>query len=257
MESLERISQRRDALVNAMPGSNLAAYGVYRELLAAYAVKLAGPNAAKIQDEWLDQAREIRQGLPASPKTRPTPFGNWPMGSESTGKDEEAKGWYRRIYREFPQPSSGQQSEGLGNAPGSHRPPLELAAPQLGTNAMFDIASLKGKVVVVYYWASKVDVCERDFVTLQRLRAAHAKDMEIVCVSLDDTRRPPPVPAQEPGGGHPCLPGSQGWRRLNSPLATTYGINGLPTLFLIGKDGRVLNRTLQVGDLEAELRRAL
>jgi hypothetical protein len=44
---------------------------------------------------------------------------------------------------------------------------------------------------------------------------------------------------------------------LNSPLATFYGINGLPHLFLVGKDGRVLDRTLQVGDLERELRKAL
>ena len=44
---------------------------------------------------------------------------------------------------------------------------------------------------------------------------------------------------------------------LNSPLATSYGINGLPHVFLIGKDGKVLNRTLQVLDLESELRKAL
>ncbi len=44
---------------------------------------------------------------------------------------------------------------------------------------------------------------------------------------------------------------------LDSPLATYYGINAMPHLFLVGKDGKVINRTLQVGDLEIELRKAL
>lgn len=44
---------------------------------------------------------------------------------------------------------------------------------------------------------------------------------------------------------------------LNSSLAVQYGINGLPTLFLVGRDGRVLNRSLQIGDVEAELKKAL
>ena len=43
----------------------------------------------------------------------------------------------------------------------------------------------------------------------------------------------------------------------SSPLATYYGINILPTMFLVGKDGRVIDRSLQANDLEAALRKAL
>jgi hypothetical protein len=34
-------------------------------------------------------------------------------------------------------------------------------------------------------------------------------------------------------------------------------LNGLPTMFLVDKQGKVINRTLQVRDLEDALRRAL
>src|SRR5262249_32871572 len=100
--------------------------------------------------------------------------------------------------------------------------------------------------------------CERDFDTLNRLLKAHAKDMELVCVCLDDSAatavqflQKAQVPAVHLFQASPDGIG------LNSPLATSYGINGLPHLFLVGRDGRVVNRTLQVGDLADELRKAL
>jgi hypothetical protein len=36
-----------------------------------------------------------------------------------------------------------------------------------------------------------------------------------------------------------------------------YGINTLPTVFIVGRDGRVQNRTVQVTDLEEALKKAL
>ena len=256
-EALSELTTRQAAIAAKMPGSNLAAYGAYRQLWATYAAKLAGPQVAKVQDEWLDKLEKFAK---AYPKAEDTPDALWQLatGCEAGGKDEEAKGWYRLIFEGFPShPLAGKAkgSEARLNLVGR---PLELAGPQLGSSAMFDVAGLKGKVVVVYYWASTVSVCERDFVTLNRLRAAHAKDMEIVCVCLDDSA----AAASEflrknPMTGVQLFQAAKDGGGLNSPLAISYGINSLPTLFLIGKDGRVLNRTLQVGDLEAELRRAL
>ena len=42
---------------------------------------------------------------------------------------------------------------------------------------------------------------------------------------------------------------------LSSPLAVQYGIQGLPTAFLVRPDGKVANRSLQITDLENELKR--
>jgi hypothetical protein len=57
-------------------------------------------------------------------------------------------------------------------------------------------------------------------------------------------------------GVHLHQSGPNGATGLNSPLALQYGING-PMLFVVGRDGRVLLRSPQVGDLEPELRKAL
>src|SRR5262249_56152560 len=46
-------------------------------------------------------------------------------------------------------------------------------------------------------------------------------------------------------GTHLFQPGG-----LESPLATSFGVLGLPNLFLVGKDGKVISRTIQVNGLE-------
>jgi len=256
-QSLTILTERRDQIVKAMPGSNLAAYATYRHLWASYAEKLISTNAAKVQDEWLNQLEKFAT---AYPKADDTPDALWQlaMGSEYGGKDEEAKRWYARIYQAFPSHPLAPKAIGSEKRLNLIGQPLQLAGPQLGTNAAFDIASLKGKVVVVYYWASTVSVCERDFDTLKRLRNKHAGKMELVCVNLDDTAATANAflrKAQVPGI-HLFQAAADG-SGLNSPLSTFYGINGLPHLFLVGGDGRVIDRTLQVGDLDAALNKAL
>ena len=256
-QSLTILTERRDQIVKAMPGSNLAAYATYRHLWASYAEKLIGKNASKAQDDWLNELAKFAQ---AYPKADDTPDALWQlaMGAEYAGKDEEAKRWYVRIYQDFPSHPLGAKAMGSERRLNLIGQPLQLAGPQLGTNAPFDMASLKGKVVVVYYWASNVSVCERDFDTLKRLRNKHAGKMELVCVNLDDTAATASAflqRAQVPGI-HLFQAAREG-DGLNSPLATFYGISGLPHLFLVGGDGRVIDRTLQVGDLDAALNKAL
>jgi len=250
--SLAKLTERRDQIVRAMPGSNLAAYGVYREMWASYAEKLISKDAAKVQVEWLGKLDKFVQ---AYPKADDTPEALWQlaMGSEYSGKDAEAKGWYQQIYQSFPAHPLAAKAKGSETRLDLIGRPLELSGPQM-SGGNFDIASLKGKVVLVYYWSSSVSVCERDFDTLKRFRTAHAKDLELVCVNLDENAADASKflqRAQVPGI-HLYQPGG-----LNSPFATQYGINGLPHLFLVGKDGRVLDRTLQVGDVQNALNKAL
>ena len=41
----------------------------------------------------------------------------------------------------------------------------------------------------------------------------------------------------------------------HNPLATQFGIHILPTLFVVGRDGRVTNNAVQVSDVETELKK--
>jgi len=207
---------------------------------------------------WLDDLAKFAQSYPKAEDT-PDALDQLAVGSEYSGKDEQAKRYYRLLYTEFPTHPSAAMARGSEKRLDLIGHELELTAPLLGSNTPFNITSLKGKVVVVYYWASDVNVCAADFVTLNRLRSAHAKDMELVCVNLDTNAQAATAYLQKTkvAGVHLWQSGGRESGGRGGPLATQYGIQGLPHLFLVGKDGRVLDRTLQVRDLEDLLKKAL
>jgi hypothetical protein len=110
---------------------------------------------------------------------------------------------------------------------------------------------------VVYYWTSLSPASKTEFPILNKLQTTFAKDLDIVTVNLDDNAQiaaafmnANPLVAQtlfEPGrnGG------------MDSPLATQYGVFGLPHAFLIGADGRMVNNKAQINALEDEVSKML
>src|SRR5439155_25585064 len=134
--------------------------------------------------------------------------------------------------------------------------PFELTATRLGVNGEFDIRSMAGKVVVVYYWGSWNQQCAADFFKLKMLVNTYgSKGLEVVCVNLDNdaaaamaflqrTQTPGTHLHKQPGG-------------LESPLAVNYGVMVLPHLFLVGRDGKVVSHTVQTNGLEDEIKKSM
>jgi len=115
----------------------------------------------------------------------------------------------------------------------------------------FDLASLKGKVVLLDFWATWCAPCLAEMPNMRKLHAQHkAKGFEIVGLSVDDDR-----PALEEFLEAKKLP----WIILHDaendgehPILSEYGIMTYPTMILIGRDGKVLDVTAR-GDNLAEL----
>src|SRR5262249_38142588 len=130
---------------------------------------------------------------------------------------------------------------------------LELAAPMLGSGKPFEIAQLRGKIVIVYYWASWNGQCLADFAKLKTLQQnLGSKGLELVCVNLDNNQIDAVnfINQNRVNGVHLFQPGA-----LESPLAVRYGVFVLPNLFLIGKDGKVISRGVQISGLEDEIKK--
>ncbi|MFM8953718.1 MAG: TlpA family protein disulfide reductase [Planctomycetaceae bacterium] len=134
--------------------------------------------------------------------------------------------------------------------------PMEIKGTLLD-GSPFNQASVAGKVVLVDFWATWCGPCVAEIPNmLEQYEKYHAKGFEIVGVSLDEDRDalvqfvnekklPWPVLFEKPGG--------EGWQH---PLATFYGITGIPQLILIGRDGNVITlnaRGEQLGEKLAEL----
>lgn len=249
-----RLKSLRDQAAKDPSASALVPYADWRLIWAEF-----GPYMGE-KDKQEKMVNEMAKFVQTYPRAEDTPDALFHLGMtcEFSGRDEESKRYYNQLATNFPQHHLANKAAGAKRRLELVGTAIELQGPTLD-GSTFNISRYKGKVVVVYYWASFCTNCAADFSKLKQLHSTYgAKGFELVLVNLDDQKsicqqfvQSNPVPGThlfqqaDDGGG------------LNSPYAIQYGIQGLPTLFLVGRDGKVLNRTLQTIDLEDAVKKAL
>lgn len=114
----------------------------------------------------------------------------------------------------------------------------------------FNLADLRGKIVLLDFWASWCAPCRASNPHLKALYAKyHDKGLEVVCIS-DDDRAPAKwrQAVEEDGIGafHHVLRGlrhkPEGGFDHSNDISESYGIHSLPTKILIGRDGVIIGR---------------
>jgi thiol-disulfide isomerase/thioredoxin len=253
--SYQRLIVLRDRM--AKEGDmRMAGYVEYRAMSADYSAKLMTPkiDTAKVQDEWREKLKKFYDTYPMA-EDAPDALLQLGMVSEFVGKETEAKNWYETLARQYPKNALAKKAQGAVRRLDAEGKPMELTGNTLGDNKPFDIGQLRGRVVIVYYWASWNNACISDFAKIKSLQASlGSKGLDLVCVNLDNNPGDAVnflnrTPMQ---GIHLYEAGA-----LESPLAVQYGIMVLPNLFLVGKDGKVVSRSIQIGGLEDEIKKLL
>ena len=129
---------------------------------------------------------------------------------------------------------------------------MEIAFTALdGTRV--DLTTMKGKVVLVDYWATWCAPC---VASLPAIKSAydkfHDKGFEVIGISLDHAKDKAKVEAflKEKKLTWPQSFDGKGW---STPLAASYGINAIPATFLVGKDGKIVAIGTHGGELETML----
>jgi hypothetical protein len=264
--SFSDLKKLADQVATQMPKSSLAGYGHYRVIWTRYAVDMAQQpppsikEITKIQDKWLENLVEFAKLYPNAEDT-PEALRHLGNGCEFAGQDEQAKRWYTQLYESFPKHALAEHAKGCVERLNLTGQPMKLTAPLLNEpSKLFDIASLKGKVVIVFYWASYGDQYIEDFSRMKRLLDAVGtkQNVELVAINLDtDSAKAKEAvgKAKAPGIHLFQAPPNNAVGVSSSPLATQYGIHILPTVFMIDRNGRVSNRSLQVADIETELKK--
>jgi thiol-disulfide isomerase/thioredoxin len=115
-------------------------------------------------------------------------------------------------------------------------PDISFAAP---SGAMQSLAALRGRVVLVNFWATWCAPCIREMPSLVRLQEKFA-DLAVLAVS-EDVRGAELV---EPFVAKYRLTGLAIFLDPKNASRRAFNFGGLPTSFLIGRDGRI------VGDVE-------
>ncbi len=267
--ALERLAKFAVQIGKEAAGSDTAAYVVFRELSADYNLKIhaatTGDAMMAVQRDWLVRLAKFV----ASYKTGDDrPDALWQMGTinelqavgnEQKAKEAEAKKCYQQLVAEHPKAPQALKAAGALRRLDLEGKPWELTAPAvgLGGRALASLDVLKAKTVIVYYWSTECSTVAADFARLkQLLEANNAKGLELVAINLDEADKQTEVDAFV---RKQLLPGYQLFAGggTDSPLATHYGLIVFPHLFLVGSDGKVINRTVQVGMLEEELKKVL
>lgn len=126
---------------------------------------------------------------------------------------------------------SSASGEALRPWPGSATPPLALKTPSGGT---LDLASLRGKVVLVNFWATWCAPCVEEMPALARLREKLApRGFEVLAVNQGEM----PERVKE----------FMGRARLDLPVlmdrskeaSRAWKVRALPTTFLVDPQGRI------------------
>jgi hypothetical protein len=233
-------------------GGPLAAYATYRELWSTFQFAVKPPIKpepyAKASEKYLEGLAKFVQDYPKADDA-PDALIQIAMGSEFSGKEDEGKKWYGQIVANYADSANAVKAAGAIRRLDAVGAKFVLAGPTLnGRNFNF----IPGKVTVVYYWASYSGNATGDFANLKKLQQTFGKDLDIVGVNLDEKAANASVFLQNAApliAEHVHQPGAG----INGPLATYYGIFGLPHAFLIDRDGKVVNNKAQTNTLEDEI----
>ncbi|MFN5320239.1 MAG: thioredoxin-like domain-containing protein [Planctomycetota bacterium] len=171
------------------------------------------------------------------------------------GDIDSAIDWYTKVEKKFPGSANAKRASGAKLRLSSSGKSLPFRGKTID-GKFFDLANkdLRGRIVVLHYWASWCDSCVKDFEELQRLRAKYRDELVVVGVNIDDdvkaaqavlTRNKSVVWTQlyEPGG------------MLESPLAQQLGVTTLPLTILVDKDGHLVDANITTIDLDRGIQR--
>jgi thiol-disulfide isomerase/thioredoxin len=130
---------------------------------------------------------------------------------------------------------------------------MEIRGTNLDGQA-FDQKTLDGKVVLVDFWATWCGPCIAEMPNvLAAYEKYHDKGFEVVGISLDTDRDALEAFLKEKEIPWTILfeqPEGPGWQH---PLAAYYGITGIPTVILVGRDGKVVSMDVRGEKLGEEL----
>jgi thiol-disulfide isomerase/thioredoxin len=130
--------------------------------------------------------------------------------------------------------------------PARAAPEIDKPAPALVVTELdgktFDLSKLKGKVVLVNYWATWCAPCRKDMPKLDAFYRGHEETMALIGISVDRERDLPKVRKVMTSLAYPVA-------LLKDVTVDGFGQpEGVPITWIVDADGKVRDRMIDVRD---------
>ncbi|MDO4628563.1 MAG: thioredoxin-like domain-containing protein [Planctomycetia bacterium] len=250
-DGIARLQALMETLKESEEDKSLAAYVQFRLMSSEYTtamMKSSGTAWLQVRTKWLEDLDAFIQNYPDSPDAAEAML-QLGMENENDGDEEKAKALYSQILTKFPESSSAVKAKGAVARIDSVGNSLTFAAKVLGQNdKQVNLASLKNRVIILHFWATWMGDATREMDKLKEIAAKYPKEVLVLGVNLDDdaalaqqfveTNRMSWYQMWEEGG-------------MESRPANALGIFNVPTIFVIGADGKVISRNAMSTELLA------
>lgn len=249
MQKLQQIEQQ---LRTQSPQSDLISYVIYLRLMSDFSLRLQQAEAderGEVQQQWLESLQQYTVDYPRA-EMAPEALLQLAMAHELTAQTGPATEWYQKLIADYPQAPAAVKAQGALRRLGLEGNALQLSG-SLVFGGTLDVAQLRGKVVLVIFWATWSQPHIEDLPQLQELyRAQHNSGFEIVGVNLDTAGAPIQQFLQQNRIPWPQIREDGA---LDSPQAQQYGIIALPTMFLVDKTGKVVTTAPSIEELKNQV----
>lgn len=128
-------------------------------------------------------------------------------------------------------------------APAGSRQAPELALPDLQGKTV-SLSALRGKPVLVNFWATWCDACREEMPALEEMHRGSGGKFAVLGVSLDEEAAAVPAFAKKHKLTFPLM-------IADRAAVAGYAVRGLPATFLIDAEGRIARRWVGPLDFKA------
>ncbi len=217
------------------------------------------------QSEFRRRLDVLREKFPASSKIR---IAEWQYLNRLRRTDLKAVEPHLALMMKDSNARVAKWAAGEMEVEKLRRTPMELKFTSSDGREV-DLAKLRGKVVLIDFWATWCGPCIAEVPNMKRVYDAyHDKGFEIVGISVDTAPADPTKSergkvtlaefndfAAQKGTPWPHYYDGKGWDQ--NPYAPFYGITGIPAMFLLDKSGRLVSTDARGPKLEKEVKEHL